>query len=494
MRLHDAEGLNLLVLSLPKTGPESVDKLWIRQVSSAAQDLMGYQPQEILSKPLTVICPEQVGEIWNAAWRSWRLGGGARHTIWCRHQHGEIKPWEAMFLALAGHEVAVLLQDFETRGIMAPRLPTHIDLKSAENAPLNAVVTIDSNKLVIDWNAQAETLFGWSRLAALGKTFPDFLITPEMLATQPQNTVSSEPDGTDASETAIKDTPIQSPQPKATADENLPLTSSPAVNTDTHDVAAAGHGVIQHSISSSATTPHNQTQVVANIQQSMLPNRAIDNRNFEVCAYSSTRSQAGGCFMDYFCRRSGSLIMTMMHASAHNQEAALRMLEIRSVLRAYANNSPAQALSVLDDYLSESLAGIGLNIAINYLEYNPHKQQLSHANAAHLPALLCRRTKASCQELNAEGSALGIFPKVVYEENIVHINSGDSIVLHSPALLALRNSKGETFGPERLPALLTRQAKNSAQQILDDLVAEINLFDAGKQQNGDVAVMVFKRK
>lgn len=566
MQLPEAEGLNLLIVAIPDSGPEWADKLWIRQVSGVGGNLMGYQERELLSKPLTVICPESVSEIWNAAWRSWRLGGGATHTIRCRNRQGQIKPWEATFSAMAGAEVAVLLQDFEPHEAKAPRRSPEDIVEAEPVMPPNAVMTIGDDKRVIEWNAQAEALFGCSRLDALGQAFPDFLITPAML--QSRNQPSAAPQEYDQTPDAVvtigedrrvtewntraeamfgwsrhdavgqrfpdflmPQPPQQSPahqlnaaqhKDKQSVIERLADPSSVSAQAAkivqdvpaflAKDVTSAGVEVdiakrendpkpqmaqapapVTSTPSKAAIADPSNAGIVAQIQQSMLPAAAIENREFEVCFYSAAGSQPGGSFLDYFSRRPGLLEMTMLDASAHSQDAALRMLEIRSVLRAHAN-SPAQALSVLDEFLSDTLQAQGFSIAMSFLEYNSHKQQLNYANAGHLPGLLCRRTKAMCQPLNAEGSVLGAPQKVVYEENSLHVNSGDSVVLYSNALLALKNPQGEAFGLERLSDLLNRFCKSSVSQILDDIVAELKRFAGKDELQGDVAALVFKRR
>lgn len=44
------------------------------------------------------------------------------------------------------------------------------------NSALSAVVVIDSNGIVVDWNARAEVLFGWPRAEAIGRDLSDMII------------------------------------------------------------------------------------------------------------------------------------------------------------------------------------------------------------------------------------------------------------------------------------------------------------------------------
>jgi len=46
------------------------------------------------------------------------------------------------------------------------------------DSALDAVVTIDASDRIVDWNPQAEAIFGWSASAAIGQVLPDLIIPP----------------------------------------------------------------------------------------------------------------------------------------------------------------------------------------------------------------------------------------------------------------------------------------------------------------------------
>ncbi|MGR8931375.1 MAG: SpoIIE family protein phosphatase [Gammaproteobacteria bacterium] len=484
MQLLNRDDLDILIVTVPDTAPETADRTWIRQASSRGDSLMGYQVNDLLSKPLTAICPEPVSEIWNAAWRSWRLGGGATHTIRCMTRQGTIQPWEATFYKMCGTEVAVLLTDFEANDRRpAPMHPDNTAEAGEVPKPENAIVTLDDEKRIIEWNQQAEALFGWSRLNALGQTFPDFLLPAAAFAVQNQDPIGY---------------PLLDAQRALQQADEIPAclckepVSDSIVNQAIEPVIDIAPNQQGDTVSMAPDLQVDSLRSVAEIQKSMLPREVIENRDFQVCAYLAPEAMAAGVFIDYFSRRAGFLEMFILDTSKRSHDATLRMLEIRSILRAHAN-SPAQALTVLDEFLSDTLSQSAYHISMTYLEYNAHKQQLRYANAGHYPGLLCRRTKGLGQDLIAQGSPFGTSPKLVYEENMLHINSGDSVLLFSNALLQQNNFAGEPFGSERLSNLLSQFGKQHASQILNELVAELKRHAANADLDNDVAALVFKR-
>lgn len=53
-------------------------------------------------------------------------------------------------------------------------------LRLTIDTALDAVITMDSNGIIRDWNTQAEAIFGWSRSEALGRTLHDMIIPPDL--------------------------------------------------------------------------------------------------------------------------------------------------------------------------------------------------------------------------------------------------------------------------------------------------------------------------
>ena len=51
-------------------------------------------------------------------------------------------------------------------------------LRQVVDASLDAVITVSSDDLVLDWNEEAERLFGWTRAEAIGEKLSDLIIPP----------------------------------------------------------------------------------------------------------------------------------------------------------------------------------------------------------------------------------------------------------------------------------------------------------------------------
>lgn len=87
------------------------------------------------------------------------------------------------FSTLAAARIAVIKLLATEAAISLENLHLHSDLQERDtktrriiDSALDAVLSIDERGRVTEWNAQAETMFGWSRAEAVGRTLSELLI------------------------------------------------------------------------------------------------------------------------------------------------------------------------------------------------------------------------------------------------------------------------------------------------------------------------------
>jgi diguanylate cyclase (GGDEF)-like protein/PAS domain S-box-containing protein len=66
----------------------------------------------------------------------------------------------------------------QRRTAMAAKVDYLARLRSIFESALDAVITMDANGVITDWNAMAETVFGWPRSEAVGRSVGDTIIPP----------------------------------------------------------------------------------------------------------------------------------------------------------------------------------------------------------------------------------------------------------------------------------------------------------------------------
>jgi len=238
-----------------------------------------------------------------------------------------------------------------------------------------------------------------------------------------------------------------------------------------------------------------EIKIAQRIQASLSPSAPIKSGHFEVTGYCLPADQVGGDYFDYFYRNEDHLDMIIADVSGHSIGPALFMVETRSAIRTQASGSatPAETLSVLNNFLFEDLDKSDYFITLFYLQYDITSRQLSFANAGHPPPLLLSPFQTECRQLDADGLILGINKNVVFEEKTTALSQGDVILLYTDGLTEAENADGEFFGLKRVSDILVQYAQNPPQTIIEVLLEQLKQFCCSESFNDDITLMVFKR-
>lgn len=195
----------------------------------------------------------------------------------------------------------------------------------------------------------------------------------------------------------------------------------------------------------------------------------------------------GGDWYDAFPLPSGDLALVVGDATGHDVQAAVRMAELRNLLRALAvdqQESPAGTLSRLDqvvDRLAPNLSGTCVYAQLT----GGHARSVRWSSAGHLPPVLLRDGRAELLETPAD-LMLGVQPGTDRVDHVRELQAGDQLVLYTDglvedrrvslddrlvALVALVETAGPG-GPERLADALVEQLA-AGQDDVAVLVARI---------------------
>lgn len=164
---------------------DDVTTATIQTWNRAAELLFGYTGAEVIGKPLTVLIP---------------VGLRAQEfAILARLQRGgHVESYEATVRTKSGEDVVISLttsplRDARGRLVAVAKIARDISaqkraeasLRQSEalktgllNAGLDAIVTVDKATRVIEFNAAAERIFGYTRAGALGKPIAGLIIPP----------------------------------------------------------------------------------------------------------------------------------------------------------------------------------------------------------------------------------------------------------------------------------------------------------------------------
>jgi PAS domain S-box-containing protein len=152
------------------------------QVSPSAMAILGFQPEEMIGHSATeFIYPDDLDPT-RAEMRLARRGRVMRNFE-CRYVHkdGRIVPlsWMGTWSEPAERHFFIGRDMTEAKKAQQALLESEQMARAIIDTALDAFVQLDETGKIVDWNSQAEAIFGWSRGEAVGRVLGD-LIVPEI--------------------------------------------------------------------------------------------------------------------------------------------------------------------------------------------------------------------------------------------------------------------------------------------------------------------------
>jgi len=365
---------------------------------------------------------------------------------------------------------------------------------------LSAIVIMDSYGIITDWNHQAEKMFGWSRMEAIGQRLAELVIPRRFHDAHWQGLQTFLLTGKERllnrliEHVAIRRDRTEFPVELSISP--LKLGNAYSFSGFIHDITArkdAERQIQQAQVN--LAIAQSELKIAQQIQASLLPSEPIKSSHFEVTGICLPADKIGGDYFDYFFRDKNRLDMVISDVSGHSIGPALFMVETRSAIRTQVNalRTPAETLNVLNNFLFEDLNKSDYFITLFYLQYDIANQQLSFANAGHPPPLLLSPFQNECRQLDADGLILGIRENVVFEEKTTSLGKGDLLLIYTDGLTEAENSDGEFFGLERVSDIFIQYAQLTPQKIIHNILEELKQFCQKDTFKDDITLMVFKR-
>ncbi|URA09501.1 GAF domain-containing SpoIIE family protein phosphatase [Thermospira aquatica] len=235
--------------------------------------------------------------------------------------------------------------------------------------------------------------------------------------------------------------------------------------------------------------------VAGEIQSSLVPHSFPDTDKYELYGFSIPAKGVGGDYYDYIDFGNNKIAMTMFDVSGKGVPAALIMVMIRSILRTVASldAETKHILERLNNTIAQEIVEDRYATGF-YLLYDAEKGLMNYTNAGHGPLVLYRASEDTFQFLDTEGMPVGIMPEVNYGQDFVTLESGDIAVLYTDGITEAMNLQHEEFGMERLQNVIRTYRRESAREIANKVLEEVNKFVGTAPQHDDETLLILKAK
>ena len=236
-----------------------------------------------------------------------------------------------------------------------------------------------------------------------------------------------------------------------------------------------------------------ELNIARDLQMSMLPSSAPEIHGFEIAAYSASAREVGGDFYDFIDMGEDKAGMVIADVTGKSVSGALVMSASRSVFRMLSDEelSVSESMMRANRRLKKDVK-TGMFVALLFAVLNSEDKTLTLCSAGQTqPVLISAKTEeARLVETEGDTFPLGILEDASYEETQLQLEPGDRVVLYTDGIVEAMNEKEEMFGFERLQEVTKTSKADTAEALMNHIIASVRDFTGEAPQHDDITVIV----
>jgi len=237
--------------------------------------------------------------------------------------------------------------------------------------------------------------------------------------------------------------------------------------------------------------------LAARIQAALFPADLPPLAGYDLAARNRPARQCGGDYYDAIAvpgDTGGRVLLCVADVSGKGLPASLVMANMQATLRALLGRmSSLPALAEQASALLYAATSPEKYVTAALVDLDPASGTLRFVGAGHVDTLILRAS-GEVVTLSSTGTALGLLPPgLPFGEAPLHLAPGDTLVLFSDGVPEAQNIFDEEFGEARLVEVLRDAAGDSAEQVIDRVMAAIDAFVGGAPQFDDITLLVARR-
>lgn len=240
-----------------------------------------------------------------------------------------------------------------------------------------------------------------------------------------------------------------------------------------------------------------ELELARKIQQSLLPSKFPVLEGLEIYGQMRPAKQVGGDYFDVIHRDGNKLYVIVGDVSGKGLAASLYMTKIQTMLQfaCESGDSPVKILTELNPKIYQMFERNSF-ITISLGLFDMEARILHYCRAGHLPLIVSENGRAF--EVKGKGIALGlehgkIFNSVINEETIA-LKNGQVFLFYSDGITEAMNSQHQMFETNHLLDIVQENKSLPASEITGKIIAEVDKFRRGYQQNDDMSLVAVKVK
>ncbi len=237
-----------------------------------------------------------------------------------------------------------------------------------------------------------------------------------------------------------------------------------------------------------------ELDIAARMQQSILPRLWPQDARFDPWGTMRPAKDIGGDFYDHFPLPQGQHGLVVADVSGKGISAGLFGMVSKTLLRAVATQREQPAAEVARE-VNEALCAdneSSMFVTTFYGQYDPASGRLVYANAGHPPPLLLRARGALEWLPGPGGTAFGVIPGLSYQQGVVDLAPGDTLLIFTDGITESINAEGQEFGKARLSALFDGRPVADAREAISRMLERVERYAQGVEQFDDITCLALR--
>ncbi len=245
-----------------------------------------------------------------------------------------------------------------------------------------------------------------------------------------------------------------------------------------------------------------EVERIAAIQKALLPRVLPDIRGMKIAASYETYDVAGGDMYDFVCitpegrhgvtnpdARWGFMIADV---SGHGPGAAVLAAMLNAILYAYPTppERPSELLNYANKHLCDKRVEHSFVTALMAI-YDPPTRRFMFSRAGHPPAIIKTPGSPLVHLDRGGGLPLGVLEDVVYNDEEVTLEPGQTVVLYTDGISESISPGREMFGIQGIDAAL-EGCTGEPDCVIKSITQAMRTHEAGEQPGDDQTIVAMK--
>jgi len=239
-----------------------------------------------------------------------------------------------------------------------------------------------------------------------------------------------------------------------------------------------------------------EVDIAGDIQKRILPTIFPERPGLEVAAILESAKDMSGDFYDVFEIGDGRIGYVIADVVGKGIPAAFFMAVARTLLQATATagTPPAECLSQVNDLICRHEI-TSMFVSVFYGVLNPRTWELTYANGGHLPPVkIGGKIGGTALIDGGEGVVLGVQSGLLYEQETLQIDPGDTLFLYTDGLTEAFNQTRDQFGEQRLQDCLSINQGKPTEKLCRSVLDHIKDFTGGSEAADDMTCLAIHRE